>query len=122
MSFAALVGLPEDPRKTEFVLSLSRKTKEGKVSWARKGNAFTATIPNGIVANFVTGVSIFGTAPSWELFTVRDRTGNELIQVTAVPMLGPVDPLSQATSQLFAVVSGLSGDELQEAIETLKKL
>jgi len=122
-----LLGLPEDPRKTEFVINLLAKTKVGKVSWNKKGNAYTAAIPNGIVVNFVTGPTLFGTGPSWQLFTVRDREGNELIQVHAPDFVSIISntatgALLQATNQLFTAVSGISGDELERAIESLKKL
>ena|ERR1700735_1869708 len=126
-SIASLLGLPDDPRKTEFVLSLLAKTREGKVSWIKKGNAFTAAIPNGVIVNFILGASMFGLTPSWQLFTVRDKAGNELIQVNSPGFISIVSstatgPLLEATNQLFTSVSGISGDELQEAIESLRKL
>jgi len=126
-TIGALMAFPDDPRKTEFVRSLLAKTKEGKVSWNKKGNAFTAAIPNGIVVNFVVGASLFGTAPTWQLFTVRDRAGNELLQVNSPDFISIISntatgPLLEATNHLFAAVSGISGDELEQAIESLKKL
>lgn len=122
------MGLPDDPRKIEFVRSLLAKTNEGKVTWLKKGNALTATIPDGITINFVVGPGTFGLPASWELFTVRDKAGNELIQVKGLDFFSIIsnkatDPLVQATSELFNGVSGgISGDELQRAIESLKKL
>lgn len=126
-SIGTLIGLPDDPREVEFVLSLLAKTREGKISWMKKGNAFTAVIPNGITVNFVLGATLFGMTPSWQLFTARDRAGNELIQVNSPGLVSIVSstatgPLLEATNQLFNVVSGTSGDELQQAIESLKKL
>jgi len=119
------VALPDDLRKVEFVRSLLEKTKEGKVSWTKKGNAFTTTVPNGVAVNF-----IMGTGPSrgsWELFTVRDRTGNEILQVTGLDFESMTvnltrDSLQEATNQLFAVVASISNDELERAIDSLKKL
>jgi hypothetical protein len=119
------ISLPDDPRKIEFVRNLLAKTREGKVSWVKKGGAFSATIPDGITMNFVVGVSPFGLATTWDLFTVRDKTGNELIQVRGLDFfsIGKTDPLREATTELFVVVSsGISGDELERAIESLKKL
>jgi hypothetical protein len=130
------ISLPDDPRKIEFVRNLMAKTKEGKVAWLKKGNALTTAIPDGITINFVVGTSAFGIAAGWELFTVRDKAGNELIQVKAPDFLSAIakarsvseamrgpSPLLEATNQLFAVVSGgISGDELERAIESLKKL
>jgi len=123
----SIIGLPDDPRKTEFVLSLLTKTREGKVSWTRKGDAYTAAIPNGVSVNFVLGLGIFGTESAWQLFTVRDRTGNELMQVRSPAVLSfepsvATGPLLDATNQLFVAISGISGDELGQAIESLKKL
>lgn len=120
------VSLADDPRKIEFVRSLLAKTREGKVSWVKKGGAFSAAVPDGITINFVLGSSPLGLpTSSWDLFTVRDKTGNELIQVRGVDFfsVGRIDPLRDATSELFAVVSaGVSGDELERAIDSLKKL
>jgi hypothetical protein len=121
------MSLPDDPRKIEFVRSLLAKTKQGKVSWTKKGNAFTAAIPDGVTVNFVMGTVAFGTG-SWELFTVRDRAGNELIQVKGLDFFSIItnkmtDPLVEATTALFNAVSGgISGDELERAIDSLKKL
>jgi hypothetical protein len=119
------ISLPDDPRKIEFVRSLLTKTREGKVSWVKKGGAFSAAVPDGITINFVLGSSPLGLPTSWDLFTVRDKTGNELIQVRGLDFfsVGRTDPLRDATSELFAVVSaGVSGDELERAIESLKRL
>jgi hypothetical protein len=125
---ALIGGFPqEDPRKIEFVRSLLTTTKAGKVSWVKKGNAYTALIPNGVTVNFVLSTALFGMNPSWELFTVRDRAGNELIDVNSPGLISvisktAVGPLLEATNQLFAVVSGATGDALDQAIESLKKL
>ena len=109
------------------MLSLLAKTNEGKVSWIKKGSAFTATIPNGVVVNFVLAPGLFGTPLSWQLFTVRDRFENELIQVNAPNFISVLSttspsPLVEATNRLFAVISGNSSDDLQHAIDALKKL
>lgn len=117
--------IPDDPRKVEFVRSLLEKTNEGKISWTKKGNAFTATIPDGLTVNF-----ILGTGPSrgsWELFTVWDRTGNEILRATGLDFESmtvnlTTDSLQEATNHLFAAVAGLSGNQLERAIESLKKL
>lgn len=98
-----------------------------KVYWIKKGNAFTATIPSGVAINFVLGTGAFGIAPGWDLFTVRDKAGDELIQVKAFDFLAVISnrassPLMEATNQLFEVVARISGDELERAIESLKKL
>jgi Na+-transporting NADH:ubiquinone oxidoreductase subunit NqrE len=126
-SLAGIFAFPEDPRKTEFVLNLLLKTKEGKVRWMRKGNAYTATIPDGISVNFVLGTSIVDLALNWQLFTVRDKADNELIQLSSPGLMSFISPtatgsLLEATNQLFAAVSGLSGDALGKAIESLKQL
>jgi hypothetical protein len=123
----SIIGLPDDPRKTEFVLSLLAKTREGKVSWIRKGNAFTAAVPNGIAVNFVLGAGLFGLEPGWQLFTVRDNAGNELMQVRSPHVLSfepgvAAGSLLDATNQLFIAISGISGDALGQAIDSLKKL
>jgi hypothetical protein len=126
--YDVMIGISDDPRKTQFVLGLLAKTREGKISWAQKGNAFTATIPDGITVNLVFGLSIFGSTRYWQLFTVRDKAGNELIQVkssdSGIAMLTVPESnsLIAATNQLFAAVSEISGDELDRAIDSLKKL
>jgi hypothetical protein len=119
-----LIDFPDDPRKTEFVLSLLEKTREGKVSWLKKGNAYTTTILNGFVINFILGPEMYGLrSRGWQLFTVRDEKSNELISLSPLgPSPSEEGSLVVATDQLFAAVSGLSGNALERAIQSLKKL
>lgn len=123
----SLLGLPDDPREIELVRSLLEKTNQGKIPWARRGNAITATIPNGLEMNFVLSLSLLGSFTNWELFTVRDRQGNQLLRITnsgLIPILGvaAASPLVTATNELFRAVHGAAGDELDRAISAIKKL
>ena len=134
----AMLGLPEDPRQVELVKGLLAKTQQGKIGWVKQGMAFTASLPNGIVVNFVLAAAIGGM--NWQLFTVRDKKGNELVRVDSwgafaivagpTKVAGParvagpatISPLLAATDELFATVRGATGDVLDRAIESLKNL
>lgn len=123
----------EDPRKVAFVKELTEKTKQGKVPWGARLNAITATLPGGLEVNFVTSPSIVG-GNHWQLFTLRDSRGSELIKTspgpllpwlptTNVPVPGATETtLEQVVSELFAVVNKSGSDDLDRAISTLKNL
>jgi len=123
-----LVFGSDDPREVELVHSLVEKTRQGKVPWVKQANALTATIPLGLQVNFVLSPLSFLTAnPSWQLLTVRDASGNELIRINNGPMIvflagAARSALIQAADELFTLVSSAAGDDLDRAINTIKKL
>jgi hypothetical protein len=124
----SLLGIPDDPREIELTRSLLEKTRQGKIPWIKQGNALTATIPSGVQTNFVLSpVSLLGSSSNWELFTVRDRSGNELVRIGnpsfAAMLVGQaVNPLADAANELFKAVYGAVGDDLDRAINAIKKL
>jgi hypothetical protein len=126
----SLLGLPDDPREVELIQSILEKTRQGKIPWVKQGNAFTATIPNGFQTNFVlSSLSFAGLSPStWELFTIRDSKGNELVRVgnTGIASIlagsGALSPLATAANELFKAVFGAVGDDLDRAINAIKRL
>jgi hypothetical protein len=121
-------GGSDDPREVELIVSLVEKTRQGKIPWAKQANALTATIPIGFQINFVLSpVSLFTPYSNWQLLTVRDRSGSELVRVTNTPMVTILagsarSPLLQAADELFKLVNGATGDDLDRAINTIKKL
>lgn len=124
-------NLPDDPRQVELVQSLFVKSREGKIPWTKQGNAFTASLPDGLQANFVLAptLSMVGPTENWQLFTVRDKRENELLRVHNPPRIlallsgqGKRDPLVEATDDLFRAVQGTAGDDLTRAIDVIKKL
>jgi hypothetical protein len=124
-----LLGLPDDPREVELVQGLIDKTKQGRIPWARQATAYTASIPRGLEMNFVISPSLFSPAPSWELFTVRDANGIQLLRVPnprggslMVTSPNPENPVVTAADNLFRTVRGALGDDLDRAIDTIKKL
>ncbi len=131
-NLAAFVGLGEDPRKIALVKELTEKTKQGKIRWITKQNAVTATLLRGLEVNFVTQIRLAG-GKYWQLFTLRDAQGNELIR-TAPPALLPflmspglpvaTEPssLDQAVDVLFATVNESASDVLDQALSSIKNL
>jgi hypothetical protein len=122
-----LLGLPDDSREVELTRSLLDKTKQGKIPWVRQGTALTAAIPGGLHANFVLAPTIFATPSNWQLFTVRDSRGNELVRVSgpggfAILAGAAMSPLVAAANDLFRAVHGAVGDDLDRAIDSIKKL
>lgn len=132
LNLAAFAGLGEDPRKIALVKELTEKTKQGKIRWITKQNAITTTLPRGLEVNFVTQARLAG-GKYWQLFTLRDAGGNELIRTAPPPLLpflmSPSPPLAtepssldQAVDLLFATVTKSASDDLDQAISTIKNL
>jgi len=133
INLAAWAAILEDPRKIALVNLLTEKTKEGKVPWVKKRNAVTSNLQGSLEVNFVMQASLFGARPSWQLFTVRDARGNELLRVAPAPISifaltnplpvpGEGPSLTQAVDHLFEAVSSFTGDDLDGAISTIKNL
>ncbi len=125
----AFFGLSHNPREVELIQSLVEKTRQGKIPWSKQANALTATIPHGFQINFVLGPASFllPNLTNWELLTVRDTSGSELVRVTNAPMITVLagtakSALLDAADELFKVVSGATGDDLERAINVIKKL
>jgi len=122
------LGQSDDPRQVELIRSLVEKTRQGKIPWVKQANALTATIPLGLPVNFVLAPLSFLTAnPSWQLLTVRDASGSELVRVSNAPMVTVLagaakSALLDAADELFKLVNGAAGDDLDRAINTIKKL
>jgi hypothetical protein len=122
-----LLGQFDDPREVELVRSLIEKTRQGKIPWTKQANALTATIPNGLQINFVLGpLTILAAYPNWQLLTVRDKAGNELLKVTngsiASILNASTGVLLTVADELFKIVNGAASDDLDRAINTIKKL
>jgi hypothetical protein len=123
-----LIGLPDDSREVELINSLVEKTRQGKIPWIKQTGALTARIPSGFEINFVLSmITIFTKHPNWELLTVRDRSGNELVRVNNVSGFaalsgGVKGPLVEAADELFKLVDDASGDDLERAINAIKNL
>jgi|SRR5882672_8504276 len=125
----AFFGLSDDPREVELIQSLVEKTRQGKISWSKQANALTATIPRGFQINFVLAPTSFisPNLTNWQLLTVRDTSGSELVRVTNAPMISVLagtakSALLDAADELFKVVNGATGDDLDRAINAIKKL
>jgi hypothetical protein len=123
-------ALSDDPRKVELIRSLVEKTRQGRIPWIKQANAITATIPNGFQINFVLGLaSILSPYKTWELLTVRDKSGSELVRVNNSTMIsvlagqaGSGGPQIAAANELFDLVNRATGDDLDRAINTIKNL
>jgi hypothetical protein len=124
----ALTGIPDDdPREVELVRNLLDKTREGKIRWIRQGSAFTASVANGLQVHFVLGSVIFGARQDWQLFTVRDAQGAELIKFSSPPLFAVVtanttNPLLTAINDLYRAVRDIVGDSLERAIDAVRRL
>lgn len=121
-------GRPEDPREVELIQSLLEKTRQGKIPWVKQQNAITAKIPSGFEINFVlTPISIVSSYANWQLLTVRDRIGSELLRVSNTSMVSIVAGMAksavvEAADKLFTLLNHAVGDDLDRAIDTIKKL
>ena len=123
----------DDPREIELATSLAEKTKQGKITWVKQRNAITATVPGGLELNFVTQQNLLGN-PFWQLFTVRDARGNELLRANPIGAVlafsksagktlpSDISPLLAAVNELFEAVSKSADDDLEKAIHSVKNL
>jgi hypothetical protein len=127
------LGRAGDLRQLDLINNLLAKTREGKIPWQKQGMALTMTIPGGLQVNFILSPATLLGAPSWQLLTVRDGQGSELMKVTnhaniltflqGTTVAGvTADQVSLAADELFKMVYGTVGDELDRAIRTIKKL
>jgi len=121
-------GQSDDPREIELIHSLVEKTRQGKIPWVKQANAITATIPSGFQINFVLSpLTTLTPYSGWQLLTVRDRGGSELVRVSNANMLyvlagGTGSALVAAADELFKLVNSAAGDDLDRAINTIKSL
>jgi len=118
----------DDPRHIELVAKIAQKTRLKKISWRRTGTGVTASIPGGLEFSFVLSVNFFapfGIAANWQLFTVRQASGQELLKIenlSGVPaLLGPT-PLQSAVTNLFEAVRGSASDDLDSAINAVDRM
>lgn len=119
--------VPPDPRQVELVLNLDMKTKQGKIRWIREGSAISASVPSGLKLNFVLSANIFAAAASeWQLFTVRDSKGSELLRVTNsssfILSTTRSNALTGATESLYRSAIATIRDDLDNAIDSVKNL
>jgi hypothetical protein len=124
-----VLGQQDDPRKVELIRSLIDKTRQGRIPWTKRASALTAMVPTGVEVNFVLSpISIFTQYSGWQLFTVRDRSGSELVRVENVTSVVSIlagatrGALVEAADDLFKLVNAAAVDKLDRAIDTIKKL
>jgi hypothetical protein len=126
--YKLMLGMSDDPRKVELVQSLIEKTRQGKIPWVKQASALTASIPSGVQVNFVLSPLTFLKPFSWQLLTIRDRGGNELVRVSNDPNMisvlagKAVSPLVAVADELYSLVNTAAGDDLDRAINTIKNL
>jgi hypothetical protein len=125
----AFYGQSDDPREIELILNLNLKTRQGKIPWVKQANAITANIPGGFQINFVvaTTLTFLPQSLNWDLLTVRDKSGNELVRVNGGNMIsvitgGTRSELIAAADDLFKAANGVTGEGLDRAINAIKNL
>jgi hypothetical protein len=116
----------DDPRQIELVSSLAEKTSQGKIPWVKQRNAISAALPDGLSLNFVTQRNLMGNF-FWQLFTVRDARGNELVRANPIDAVlafskSEKRPLLTAVEGLFEAVQRSTSEELNKAIHSVKSL
>ncbi|HXZ11866.1 MAG TPA: hypothetical protein VEG64_05700 [Candidatus Sulfotelmatobacter sp.] len=118
----------EDPREAELIRSLVEKTRQGKISWTKRSSALTASTSSGIQINFVLGMQFLDYSAGWQLLTVRNKSGSELVKVnntmTTFSVLagGKKSAAVEAADELYTLASRTAGDDLDRAIDAIKNL
>src|SRR6266849_1984926 len=118
-------GPAADPREVELIQNLLIKTRQGKIPWVKQGNAITANIPGGFQINFVVSptISFVPQSTNWQLLTVRDKSGSELVRVNGGSVIsvltgGAGSETIAVANELFIAVNGVTGEGLERAINT----
>jgi hypothetical protein len=120
------IGNPDNSRELELIRNLEAKTRDGKIRWFREGSALTANILGGLKLHFVLTTNLFTSVSEWSLFTVRDKSNQELLQVMGGPFQSILSvggsAVVAATNELFNLVNGSRRDDLDSAIDSVKNL
>jgi hypothetical protein len=123
-----------DPKKRELIRKIRAKTEARKVLWRKTPSAYTATAGS-LLMSFVVNPGLF-MSETWEVFTVKDMQGKEIIKVTnrptaflpgtpipAPPTVPPgVSQLIEEANQLFTVVTQEGKGDVENAIDVIDNL
>ncbi|MBI4463944.1 MAG: hypothetical protein HY647_04500 [Acidobacteria bacterium] len=115
------------PRHVELVKKLTEKTRAKKIPWKSSSTGFSAVVSGKLEINFVRSSGLFSLLESlqWSVFTIRDKAGNEILQVDNTksrPFTSPGAPtevLRSAISELYAAIESSLVEEVDKAIEVI---
>jgi hypothetical protein len=127
----------DDPKEIELVEKIAEKTRMGKIVWERTPSSLVATAP-GMQISFVRSSSALdsalqslGLGSSWDIFSIRNRQGAEIMKVDqpSLPTFGLPASTSPARSKLLEAVDALystansrgQGD-IDKALNVIKNL
>lgn len=100
----------EDPR-LEFVKWLQLRTERGEARWNRERNVIETNLAGSTQVEFVTYQDSYG-AEAWELFTVCDSQGRQLIRATPPKRISDDAPipiaLDMAVDSLFVAITSFA--------------
>lgn len=118
--------IADERPQVELVASLTEKTEQAKIPWLKRRNTISAALPGGLLLNFIAQPNLLGNF-YWQLFTVRDARGNELVRanpIDAVLAFSKAEsrPLLTAVERLFEAVQRSTAGELSKAIDSVKSL
>jgi hypothetical protein len=125
-----------DPRARRLVQAITAKTRERKIVWSKTSTVLLAAAPGGMQLSFVFNPSMlsFVSGIDWELFTIRDSSGNEILKVqnekppilpltpAQVPGASTKEPVVDAVDELFRTVGERAKDDIDKAIDLIDKM
>jgi hypothetical protein len=123
-----------EAKNIELILKIIQKTVEGKVEWTRRQAKLSASLPNGLIAEFVIPASApltFGflrgfTPENWSSFQIKDEKDNSLVAIqnegVLVNALRSGSNAVAAAEALFQAIIKLDTLKLDKAINAVDKL
>ncbi len=133
----ALYGVSAEDvsKQTLLVRTITQKTREGKIVWTNTKTALSAVGPAGLEFNFVVARSgpriLRGSSDQWQLFTVRDGNGEELLKIENSDVGIPIptllsgahpDSVEKAVDELFGTLQSAKNNHIADAISKIERL
>lgn len=120
----------DDPKYLDLIEKITQKTLANKIRWKMTQTGVSANVSGKIELGFVRGRGGLFATKSWELFTIRDANGKEILRVDRVPrtpveiLAGgvPARPIMKAVDTLYAAIEQLGRAEVEKVIELIDKI
>jgi hypothetical protein len=123
-----------EAKNVELILKILQKTVEGKIQWKRQKSSVTASLPDGLSAEFVVPSSppiTFGflrgfTPENWLSFEIKDEKGSSIVAIknegVLVNALRSGPGAVAAAEALYGAIVNLDTAKLKHVIDAIDKM
>jgi hypothetical protein len=123
-----------EAKNVELISKLLQKTAEGKIQWKRQKSSVTASLPDGLSAEFavpsspaITFSFLRGITPeNWFNFEIKDEKGNSIVVIknegVLVRALRSGPSAVSAAEALYRAVVNLDTAKLKHVIDAIDKM